>query len=638
MRTIITSLIFLILVLQGISQTPNQFNYQAVARNSDGVLISTQNIKIEVSIIQGTLDGSTIYTETHTTQTNGYGVFSIKVGTGTTTENFADINWSSNSFFLKVQIDPNGGDSFEMIGTSQLLSVPYALHSKTAESITGMITETDPIFGESIAKNITTVDITSWNNKLDSEIDGSETNEIQDLSVSNDTIYLTQGGFVKLPPNTEDDPIYSASVAKEITAIDTANWNNKLDSEIDGSETNEIQDLSVSNDTIYLTQGGFVKLPANTESDPIYSASIAKEITAADTVKWNNKLESEIDGSITNELQIISISNDTIFLSQGGFVKLPSSNLLRIYKETTNINCNGDSNGQIELTIEGGESPYYIEWNGTEGTETLSNASAGNYEIYVEDQNGQSSIKKATITQPTAIAATESVTPEDSGNDGEINLTVSGGTPFSGDDYTYEWNDGVTSQDRTGLTEGTYSVTITDQEGCTISKSIDVESAIIEPVAGDVIITEIMYDPDLVGDAQGEWVEIYNTSSEEITANGMQLIDASGSTASFDLNIPAGTHQVISKSDGTINTDVNPDYVINVPALNNTGDGVILKYNGIIIDEVTYTDKSDAGYSIELNPATYDATSNNDMANWNQSTNVYTTGAYGTPGAINTAP
>jgi hypothetical protein len=215
MRTIITSLIFLTLVLQGISQTPNQFNYQAIARNSNGELISTQNIKIEVSIIQGTIDGSAIYAETHTTKTNSYGVFSIKVGTGSTTDNFTDINWSSSSFFLKVQIDPNGGDSFEMIGTSQLLSVPYALHSKTAESITGTITETDPIFGESTAKNITLLDITSWNNKLDSEIDGSITNEIQDLSVSNDTIFLTQGGFVKLPANSENDPIYSASIAKE---------------------------------------------------------------------------------------------------------------------------------------------------------------------------------------------------------------------------------------------------------------------------------------------------------------------------------------------------------------------------------------------------------------------------------------
>jgi hypothetical protein len=147
-----------------------------------------------------------------------------------------------------------------------------------------------------------------------------------------------------------------------------------------------------------------------------------------------------------------------------------------------------------------------------------------------------------------------------------------------------------------------------------------------------------MYDPALVDDSNGEWIEIYNTSSEEITANGIQIIDAGGNSVSFDLKIPAGAHQVISKSDGTINTGVDPDYVINVPGLNNTGDDVILKYNGIIIDEVSYTDKSDAGYSIELNPSTYNATDNDDMANWNQATNEYTTGAHGTPGAINTTP
>ncbi len=88
---------------------------------------------------------------------------------------------------------PQGGHAYELMGTSQLLSVPYALHSRTADSIIGGVTETDPLFGASLASGITESDTTKWNNKLDSYT------ESQTLSINGDTLSIRDGNSVKLP-------------------------------------------------------------------------------------------------------------------------------------------------------------------------------------------------------------------------------------------------------------------------------------------------------------------------------------------------------------------------------------------------------------------------------------------------------
>ncbi|EFK96430.1 hypothetical protein LDC_1544 [sediment metagenome] len=147
----------------------------------------------------------------------------------------------------------------------------------TAGYLTGF-TETDPVFGVSPAKGITTSDINSWNNKLASEVDGSVTNEIQILSRSNDTIYLSNGGFVKLPAGFDGQ--YSSLSGAPVNVSSFTNDAGYLITEFDGSVTNEIQALSLSNDSIYLSEGGSVKLPA--ESDPEIGVNTTNYLS-----KWN---------------------------------------------------------------------------------------------------------------------------------------------------------------------------------------------------------------------------------------------------------------------------------------------------------------------------------------------------------------
>jgi hypothetical protein len=116
-----------------IAQTPQAFKYQAVARTSSGNLIQNQLVAFRISILQGGPSGTLLYQERHTTNTNNYGLANLDIGNGTVLSGiFSSINWSLGQMYIKVELDPLGGTAYQNMGTMQLLSVPYALYSKTS--------------------------------------------------------------------------------------------------------------------------------------------------------------------------------------------------------------------------------------------------------------------------------------------------------------------------------------------------------------------------------------------------------------------------------------------------------------------------------------------------------------------------
>lgn len=131
-------LLFLALIITNliISQTPEKLNYQAVLRSSDNTLLSNTAIGMQVSIIEGSISGTAIYVETHAVSTSAEGLVSVAIGTGTVVSgDFTTIDWSSGPYFIKVETDPEGGSSYSLETTTELMSVPYALHAKTAETV-----------------------------------------------------------------------------------------------------------------------------------------------------------------------------------------------------------------------------------------------------------------------------------------------------------------------------------------------------------------------------------------------------------------------------------------------------------------------------------------------------------------------
>jgi len=215
MKTVFTIMVAVLLTAIVSAQSPEKMSYQAVIRNSSNQLVTNQTVGMQISILQGSPSGTAVYVEIQEPVSNANGLVSLEIGSGTVVSgNFSSIDWANGTYFIKTETDLNGGTNYTITGTSQLLSVPYALHAKTAETITSAVTETDPVFNASAARGISATDVTNWNNKLDSY--------------------------------TETDPVFDVSVASGITATDTTNWNNKLDSYTETQNLSEV--LTLSND------------------------------------------------------------------------------------------------------------------------------------------------------------------------------------------------------------------------------------------------------------------------------------------------------------------------------------------------------------------------------------------------------
>ncbi len=151
-----------------LAQAPEKMSYQAVIRDASNQLVTNQGVGIQISILQGGVTGIPVYIETQSPMTNANGLVSLEIGMGIIVSgDFTMIDWSNGTYFIKTETDPTtgGGTNYTITGTTQLMSVPYALHAKTAESITGTVsyTETDPVFSASVANGISTADTANWN-------------------------------------------------------------------------------------------------------------------------------------------------------------------------------------------------------------------------------------------------------------------------------------------------------------------------------------------------------------------------------------------------------------------------------------------------------------------------------------------
>lgn len=133
MKRIFLSVAALMLATYLNAQTPEGFNYQAVARDAQGTVIGKQNIALQISILG---NDEVVYTETHQVETSELGLFSLSIGEGTIAfGDFATIDWSTGNYAVKIEMDAKGGWDYTLMGTTQLLAVPYAMHAKTAENV-----------------------------------------------------------------------------------------------------------------------------------------------------------------------------------------------------------------------------------------------------------------------------------------------------------------------------------------------------------------------------------------------------------------------------------------------------------------------------------------------------------------------
>ena len=153
MKRIYTIIAAVMLMAGLLAQPPQKMSYQFVVRNSSGNLIANQSVGVRVTVLQGSASGTVTYQEIFNPnpQTNANGLVSIEIGSGVpVTGTFSAINWAAGPYFLRTETDPAGGTTYSISGTSQLLSVPYALNSSLASGLAINTVASANIVNESI--------------------------------------------------------------------------------------------------------------------------------------------------------------------------------------------------------------------------------------------------------------------------------------------------------------------------------------------------------------------------------------------------------------------------------------------------------------------------------------------------------
>ncbi|MFK7970371.1 MAG: hypothetical protein AB8F95_08390 [Bacteroidia bacterium] len=148
----------LLAISLAVAQSPAAFKYQAVVRGTNNAPLTGQSVSLRISILEGSPSGTSVYEESHNETTSAIGLVALNIGEGTVLSGiFDDINWASGDYYISIEIDENGGTAYQWLGTSQLLSVPFALFADKAASV-------DLVAGDGI--NIAGNEITNTNPSL----------------------------------------------------------------------------------------------------------------------------------------------------------------------------------------------------------------------------------------------------------------------------------------------------------------------------------------------------------------------------------------------------------------------------------------------------------------------------------------
>ena len=295
MKRIVLTLVSIILLTGTVfAQAPKGFNYQAVVRNSAGQLMANRMVSVRISIMQGSANGTTVYQQTESVNTNGNGLFTLVVGENS--NDFANINWGRGPYYILSEIDPNGGSNYTLSTSQKILAVPYAHYATVADRISENFTydERDPLFR-------------NWGYLYDSlrnaptrlsdfinDLNFLTADDLQ-LTLHGDTLFINNNSYVILPNN--GGTIDWDSITNRPTSL--SQFFNDL---------NLYSQLRVSGDTLFLNDSTYVILNNN-----------------ATTIQWDSIINRPTSLSqFINDFNF-RISGDTLFLNDNVYVILPAN-------------------------------------------------------------------------------------------------------------------------------------------------------------------------------------------------------------------------------------------------------------------------------------------------------------------------
>ena len=350
----------------GYSQAPEGINYQAVLRKSNGQLWSNYALTSKIEINQGNFSGPTVYAESHNSTSNNQGIVNYVIGNGTVLAgNFESIDWGLGPYYLKLSVDFNNGDGMQVYGIQQLVSVPYALHAKVADSIAGGVggsgggTDDQNLTGANLNGTELQIDIEDGNPAIvdlaplqdgtgtdDQNLTGANLNgtelqiDIEDGNSATVDLSSLQDGT-----GTDDQNLTGANLNGTELQIDIEDGTSAtvdLASLQDGTGTDD-QNLTGANLNgtelqIDIEDGTSVTVDLATLQDG--TGTDDQNLTGANLNGTELQIDIEdgtsvtvdlvtlqdgvddADNDPTNEIQVLSFSNDTLYLSNGGQIYL----------------------------------------------------------------------------------------------------------------------------------------------------------------------------------------------------------------------------------------------------------------------------------------------------------------------------
>jgi len=459
---------FMLLSILAFSQKPESLVYRFKARDFSGKPLPGKELLLIVFLSEKNPDGKAVYQENHRVQTDAGAMVRIRIGDGTSSQNFSDLVIDPQTqYYLSVNgVDPTDDQTlFEQ--NVQVLILPTGIYAGSIEDLA------DSYFSESRGA------------------------ELKAMYVKDGRLYLSNGGYVELPDflcncnsilvsaNEMDVSCYG----EEDGYIDLSvyggtppyafSWSN-------GEETEDIYNLEAGEYSVYVSDlTGFtaVKKITVNQPDPLKVTAIVNNVSkigkkdgaislklesgSPDTrFQWSNGARSKnLHGLSPGVYKVNIISGRNCYVEKEFTVKEP----LDVKFTVKNVFCNGAQDGAVKVNVRGGRPPYKIIWPNNLQSDYVNKLPAGKYPLKIVDSWGYEQLDTVVVEEPPPIRLTADIGhPSIKFPDkGEIDIDLTGGTP----PYTYQWSNSSTSEDLKGISAGVYSVLITDSRYCRMKQN-----------------------------------------------------------------------------------------------------------------------------------------------------------------------